>query len=484
MGQQPPSQHPLFITGFSLEKRIRRDHPLRKIAEVVDFDFIYEEVEDKYGKKGNVSIPPPVILKLMLLLVFYNVRSERELMLTLPERLDWLWFLGYDLESAIPNHSVLSKARKRWGEDVFRRTFERIVYQCVEQGLVDGSKIFVDSSLVEADASQDSIIDISKLKNHLTDQYRQLEKRLEEQPSARRVGPETQVNDKLVSSTDPDASIVKRGESKLRYQTHRVTDRSGVITATDMTPGDVNEGSLLMELAEQHTAVTGIPVETAVADSKYGTKENYLACYEAGIVAHIPEFKEGSDKRYKKRGLFMADEFKYDSARDVYVCPAGRDLKPRTIHKNRQQTEYMAAKNECAACPLREKCTKSKTARTVMRHLRQEELDKMTLAASTKESKRDLRIRQIVIEGSFGQSTRYGYKRARWRRLWRLAIQNYLVCIVQNIQKLIKYAGKPAQAAATAGRMTAFAELSALLRLFFPYGRMDVCLVSSDASLC
>ena len=211
MGQQPPSQDTLFITGFSIEKRVRRDHPLRKIAKVVDFNFIYEEVEDKYGKKGNVSVPPPVILKFMLLLVFYNVRSECELMLTLPERLDWLWFLGFDLEAAIPNHSVLSKARKRWGEDVFRRTFEQIVYQCVEQGLVDGSKIFVDSSLVEADASQDSIIDISKLKNHLTDQYRQLEKRLAEQPSARRTGPETQVNDKLVSSTDPDASIVKRG---------------------------------------------------------------------------------------------------------------------------------------------------------------------------------------------------------------------------------------------------------------------------------
>lgn len=462
MGQQPPSQHPLFITGFSLDKRIRRDHPLRKIAEVVDFDFIYEEVADKYGKKGNVSVPPPVILKLMLLFVFYNVRSERELMLTVPERLDWLWFLGFDLEADIPNHSVLSKARKRWGEDVFRRTFERIVYQCVEQGLVDGNKIFVDSSLIEADASKDSIIDISDLKNHLTDQYRQLESRLEEQPSARRIGPETQVNDKLVSSTDPDASIVKRGDSRLRYQTHRVTDRSGVITATDMTPGDVNEGNLLMELAAQHTAVTGMPVETAVADSKYGTKENYLACYDAGISAHIPEFREGSDKRYKKRGLFMANEFKYNEARDVYVCPAGRDLRPRTIHKNRQQMEYMAAKKECAVCHLREKCTRSKNARTVMRHLRQEDLDRMRLEASTKKSKRDLRIRQFVIEGSFGQSTRYGYKRARWRRLWRVAIQNYLICIVQNIQKLVQHAGRPANAAAGTALTAAFAAFPAL----------------------
>jgi len=61
--------------------------------------------------------------------------------------------LDYDLDSEIPNHSVLSKARNRWGVEAFQRFFERIVWQCVEAGLVDGSKIFMDSSLVQADAS-------------------------------------------------------------------------------------------------------------------------------------------------------------------------------------------------------------------------------------------------------------------------------------------------------------------------------------------
>jgi hypothetical protein len=81
-----------------------------------------------------------MILKLMLLLVMYNVRSERELMQTLPMRLDWLWFFGLDLDSDIPDHSVLSNARSRWGVDVFRNFFERIVWQCVEAGIVDGGK--------------------------------------------------------------------------------------------------------------------------------------------------------------------------------------------------------------------------------------------------------------------------------------------------------------------------------------------------------
>ncbi|MHC4215313.1 MAG: transposase [Planctomycetota bacterium] len=85
------------------------DHPLRKINEFVDFDFIYGEVKEKYGSRGNVSVPSPIILKMFLLLVFYNVCSERQLMATIPERLDWLWFLGYSLDDTVPNHSVLSR---------------------------------------------------------------------------------------------------------------------------------------------------------------------------------------------------------------------------------------------------------------------------------------------------------------------------------------------------------------------------------------
>ena len=134
MGRQPDTQQKMFYNCFNLEKRVRSDHILRKIAQHINFDFIYKQVEDKYGNKGNVSVPPPVILKLMLLLTFYNVRSERELMQTIPERLDWLWFLGYDLDDDIPNHSVLSKARNRWGADAFKSFFEHIVWQCAEAG--------------------------------------------------------------------------------------------------------------------------------------------------------------------------------------------------------------------------------------------------------------------------------------------------------------------------------------------------------------
>jgi transposase len=180
MGRQPKVQHRLFLTGFNLEKWVRNDHILRKINETLDFEFIYKEVKDNYGENGNVSVPPSVILKMMLLLVLYNVRFERELMLTIPERLDCLWFLGYDLDDEIPNYSVLSKARARWGVKAFKRFFERMVWQCVEAGLIDGAKLFLDASLIDANASNHSVVDTRGLKKYFNMSYRRLEERLDD----------------------------------------------------------------------------------------------------------------------------------------------------------------------------------------------------------------------------------------------------------------------------------------------------------------
>jgi transposase len=168
-----------FITTLTWRKKIPQNHILRKIKEKINFDFIYAEVKDTYGINGNVSVPPPVILKMMLLLILYNVRSERELMDTIPLRLDWLWFLGYDLDIIVPNHSVLSKARARWGVKAFKAFFERIVLQCVREGLVEGRKLFIDSSLIEANASNNSVVDTQGLERYLEKGYRELEERLE-----------------------------------------------------------------------------------------------------------------------------------------------------------------------------------------------------------------------------------------------------------------------------------------------------------------
>lgn len=442
---QEPPQSSLFYVGINIDKRIRANHPLRRIREHIDFDFSYDEVKDRYGTNGNVSVPPPVILKLMLLLVLYNVRSERELMDTLPERLDWLWFLDYDIDSEIPNHSILSKARKKWGVEIFQNFFERIVLQCVEAGMINGKKIFIDSSLIDANASNNSVLDTKNLKHQLHKNYKKLESRLEDQEeSADPSRKYRKKNNRYISSTDPDAAIVNRGKPKLSYQVHRAVEgENEIITATDTAPGDVNEAHLMIPLLEQHKINTSVTADTVVADSKYGTIDNFLACHDRGIQAHIPDLRKVSDKRFRKLNIFNEDHFQYDAERDVYNCPTGNVLKPKTLHKNRQSRDYAAPRKVCASCQIREKCTRNKAGRTVKRHLRQSELDMMREASRSSKSKRDIKTRQHLMERSFARSTRYDFDRARWRGLWRMRIQEYLTCAIQNIQVLIKHDFKP-----------------------------------------
>jgi len=372
MKVQQLHQSSLFYAGLNIEQRVRQNHPLRKINSIIDFDFIYDEVRDFYGYNGKESIPPPVILKLMLLFFIHEVRSERELMDTIPERIDWLWFLGYDFDSEIPNHSVLSKARKKWGADVFESFFQRVVLQCVETGLVDGSKIFVDSSLVDANASNNSVLDTKSLKHQLHKNYKKLEARLtENNESADTSKSYERKNNRYISSTDPDAAIVNRGKPKLSYQVHRAVDgKNEIITATDAAAGDINEAHLMLPLLDQHQSTTGKEVETVVADSKYGTIDNYLACHDRGIQAHIPDLGKANRKRIAKQNIFHDDQFQYDPQSDTYRCPADKLLKPKTLHKQRDSRDYAAPKKVCAACELQEQCTKNKSGRTIKRHLR------------------------------------------------------------------------------------------------------------------
>ncbi len=480
MGRQQRVQNKLFYTKINLDQRISKDHILRKVTKYIDFDFIYKGVKDKYGSNGNVSVPPPVLLKMMLLLIFYNVRSERELMSTIPLRLDWLWFLGYDLDDEVPNHSVLSKARTRWGVDAFKIFFERIVWQCVQAGLVDGSKLFMDSSMVQADASNNSVVNKQSLKRYLNKSYQILESRLEEEQ--RSSGSDYALksgtaNKKYISTTDPDASVTRRGSGKstLKYQTHRGVDQKcEVITATEVTPGEVHESHRLESLINNHENNTESTVKTAVADSKYGSIENYLACRDRGIKAHFSSLEQTQKGTGTKKGIFPKEAFTYNAETDTFTCPAGQSLKRRRFYKKRQHYEYIASAGTCNSCQLKEKCTKAKSGRTLKRHVRQDDLDFMLGQASGREAKRDIKTRQHLMERSYARSTRYGYKRARWRRLWRVQIQEYFTATIQNIMVLISNIKEQAPASAIARAKNRYKRVGLSLQQRFYYFKQIV----------
>src|SRR4030088_2438553 len=108
MGERDP-QKQLWSYQAHLDQRGRSDHPLRRINETLELEFVRREVAKFYGTKGNVSEDPVVIMKMMLVLFLDNVRSEREVMRIIPERLDYMWFLGYGFGETGPNSNVFLK---------------------------------------------------------------------------------------------------------------------------------------------------------------------------------------------------------------------------------------------------------------------------------------------------------------------------------------------------------------------------------------
>ncbi len=311
------------------------------------------------------------------------------------------------------------------------------MWQCVESGLVDGSKIFVDSSYIDANASKNSVVDTKSLKRFSNERYKELETRLEEMTEARH----GEINRRYISTTDPEAGIVRRnGNSpKLCYQTHRAVDVSSeVVTAAKITRGDINEAHHMISLWGQHHYNTNKMASTIVADSKYGTIDNFLSCYDMGINAHMPDL-QGKIAKHSRQDIYSESKFHYDAETDTYICPAGNKLTKRSYHPNRNSIDYSAKKSACDACEFRNKCTKNKSGRTIKRHIKQDELNAMRSRSKSNQAKKDIQTRKHLMERSFARGTRYGFDRARWRGLSRVAIQEYLVCAIQNIKTLIKY---------------------------------------------
>lgn len=444
----------LFYNSFSLEQRVHEDHPLRKIKNLIDFSFIRSEVEDLYGYNGNQSIDPAVILKLMFLLFYENVKSERALANQMPSRLDWLWFCDYDIDDKTPNHSVISKARKRWGIDVFAKFFQNILQQCLDANLVDGQIIHIDSSTIKANASKDKIIPNLKLISE--DLYNQLDKNTEDESPQK------------ISKTDPDAGFGKKkgSPSVLGYKDHRaVDDKHGIITATITTAANIRDDKVFKDTIVESISNTKIKPSTAVADSGYSYENNFEYLHYNNIQSCISQRGFGNIICQD----FSRDHFIYDSDSDSFICPAGNKLLRLTLAQHNGVVKYRAEREVCQNCEHVNKCVRSsKNGRIVSRKIG---IDYRHWAYNCLIKEKRfylLKRRKHKIEGSFADAANnHGFKRMRFRGIEKATIQNLMIAAIQNLRKLIKLQSlKPAVSVA---KSTLYKTTYAVLRRLFHY---------------
>jgi transposase len=479
MGNKIRSFSPL-PEDLSLEDLVPKDNFYRRLEARLDLSFVRELVGLLYAKGGRPSVDPVVFFKLQLVMFCEDIRSERQLMRVVADRLSVRWYLGYDLQEPLPNHSSLTRIRDRLGLGVFRRFFERIVEECVAAGLVWGGELFFDATKVEADASIDSTRSRSlvegRLEEHLGEVFPEETPPESEERSvalAGFVGPEgnerralarknalghrwiegagrqeravgrwgyTRMADLRVSTTDADASPMHQKNKKsgrLGYLTHYAVDggKARVILNVLVTGAEVTENLPMQDMLFRSTFRWRLRPRSVTGDAAYGTRENITAIEKAGIRAYTALPQQG-----KRTSLFTIEDFLYDAERDLYTCPAGETLRRRGHDRRGGYVRYAASASSCNGCPLKSGCTKGPEGRWLSRGLEEEYLERVRSYRQTEAYRKALRKRAVWVEPLFGEAKEWhGARRFRLRGLEKANSEALMIASGQNVKRLVVF---------------------------------------------
>jgi transposase len=473
--------HPIAV---SLENLVPQNNFYRHLENKLDLSFVREWVTDLYAERGRPSIDPVIFFKLQLILFFEGLRSERQLMRVVADRLSLRWYLGYDLTEPLPDHSSLTRIRERYGLDIFRRFFEAMVEQCIRAGLVWGQELYVDSTKVEANAALDSLQPRFAVEAHLARLFAAageegtpgqpddapgetdgagapvaLPATLTEAAGAKLAqiaaarhdwigeagrpnrgeasGTYRRTADFRASTTDPDASPMRPGEghAHLGYHDHYVVDggRARIILTALVTPAEVQDNQPALDLLWRARFRWKLWPRQMTGDTKYGTVENIAAIERAGIRAYFPLSEVGH-----RAGLFRDTDFVYDAAADTYHCPGTQTLRFISQCDRTQRRVYEAPAAACHACALKPQCTTSQRGRRVGRSLHEAALDRVRGYHATEPYAKAMRKRQVWVEPLFAEAkVWHGLRRFRLRGLPKVNGEALLIAAGQNLKRLL-----------------------------------------------
>jgi transposase len=447
---------PRIFYRLSLEKMVPQDHLVRALEEILDMNFIRGLCRKYYSHKGQPSVDPIVLFKMMLVGYLFGITSERKLADECTVNLAFRWYLGYDLDEATPNHSVISKARERFGKKVFEEFFQKVLSICIEKGLVKGEKIFADGTLIKANASLKSLVARSDALSPSLSPNEYVEKIFRENPTKSEhdpgrnddngTPPETNYTGKTVrksyrsrhksnldymSRTDPEASyIARKGKRMFSYKYHFTIDQNErVITAVAVTPGAITEDRVLEELLDRQP----VEIKEICADSQYGTADNYAMCWKRDIVPTFPR----RSRRFN-RSILSPKKFRYDEEKDVFICPSGKELRKITYDKRNRRWHYRARGSACRLCSLKSVCSPNTKYRSIVRHEDQEYVEKSLNWLESPCAKLSIKERACYAEWAIAEAKcLHGLSKTRYRGLERVAIQGFMTASVQNIKRLL-----------------------------------------------
>jgi transposase len=479
-GRKAKPEPVLFVEATDLYRHLPKSHFYERLAQILDLEFVYELTRPLYAERlGRPSLDPVVFFKCMLVGFFENVVYDTELEYRLADSLTLRRFLGYSLQERTPDESTLRKTRQSMPEELFREVFSRVLDQCQAAGLLQGKAVGTDSTLVDANASMDSL-------RHRTlgctyEEY-VLALRRQDQPQATRE--EAQAADRQrvgkasnaawASASDPEARVMQHadGHTHLSYRVDTTVDlQTGVIVTAGAELAHVSDQAdflLRVDEAVGGLAERGLTVTAVVADKGHHSGENLAGLEERQLVGLV-----SSPTTARGAPGFQREDFVYDAARDLLICPVGAELRRRQLPKGWQRAarQYQARGKACRACPHFGVCTTSKRGRAVSVPLHEE------LIAANRQRVRDPELRPLVAirrqrgEGPFGYFKQFGgLRRFAGRGLDYATKKTLIAAVGWNLLCLLR---KAAESEAGMQFTTALlALLAALCRLGRPSCRL------------
>ena len=432
--------------NINLDSLVPDDHLLKRLERLVSFNFVRDITKSYYSHTGKPSIDPVVLVKMLLVGYLFDIRSERKLVEEISLNLAYRWYIGYDLDEEIPDHSIFSKARVRFGKKLFVDIFEKILIRCIELELVSKEGMLIDSTIVRADASDRSMVEINLSPEQYWKRLDRKEKPKKKLSGARYTGEVdkdkmgkrrrdiNRLSLRKKSTTDPDATITRKpgAGSHLSYKAHIATDTNGIITAVSASPSVSHDISAVPGLIESHEKILGTPSWIA-ADTKYGSEECLKYLQDRGIKTAIrPETKTS------KPGYFSKNKFRYDSSIDCYICPNGKLLKRRSKNYPQNRINYSSNKKDCNLCPIKGKCISGGSFRTVS-HYDSPCYWKARSWYDSGYGRVMQKLRGTILEGIMGQAKTYhGMAKAKFRGLKKVEIQFLMTATALNLKKMVK----------------------------------------------
>ena len=290
-----------LFSYVDLEQRVRVDHPLRAIREVVSpaLAALSGEFAGLYSRMGRPSIPPEMLLRAMLLQAFYSIRSERQLMERLEYDLLFRWFVGLGVDDRVWDHSTFSANRDRLLDgDIAAKFLAAVLSQPRVKRLLSSEHFSVDGTLIEAWASMKSF----KPKGTGGDDDGG------DDGGSRNVAVdfkgEKRSNATHASTTDPDAMLYRKGpgmEARLCFIGHGLMEnRSGLIVGTRLTRVSGHAERLAaLDLIAPH-GDRPRPV-TLGADKGYDAKDFVMELRELNVRSHVAQNSSGRRSAIDRR---------------------------------------------------------------------------------------------------------------------------------------------------------------------------------------